>query len=88
MKLQDYLMLGGVLAILLVNPLLGQYIIQLIVLAYEQLLLVSDYFMVAGITAILIGYFISQREKKEKTSSKLKSLKNKKSDKAGNYLDL
>jgi uncharacterized membrane protein YraQ (UPF0718 family) len=88
MKLQDYLMLGGVLAILLVNPLLGQYIIQLIVLAYEQLLLVSDYFMVAGITAILIGYFISQRDKKAKSAKKLKSLKQKKTQSAGNYLDL
>ena len=87
MKLQDYLMLGGILAILLVNPLLGQYIIQLIVMAYEQLLLISDYFMVAGLTAILIGYFISQREKKQKATKKLKSLKSKKADKAGEYID-
>jgi len=79
LKTQDWLILGGVGAILLVNPLIGQYIIQGIIIGYEQLMSVGDYIMVAGLTSIVIGYFIGRNANISKQNAKYEKLKSKKS---------
>jgi len=79
LKTQDWLILGGVGAILLVNPLIGQYIIQGIIIGYEQLMSVGDYIMVAGLTSIVIGYFIGRSANISKQNAKYEKLKSKKS---------
>lgn len=87
MKLSDILILIGLGAIVLVNPLTGQYLIKAIIFAYEQLLLVSDWFMVAGITLIGVGFILNKQEQRKKHSAKFKKLKNKKTQVAGEFID-
>ena len=87
MKLSDVLILIGLGAIILVNPLTGQYLIKAIIFAYEQLLLVSDWFMVAGITLIGVGFVLNKQEQRKKNTAKLKKLKSKKTQSAGQFID-
>lgn len=70
----DKLAIVALLAFVLINPLVGQYIIQGIILAYEQLFLLADYVQVVGIV-YMVGYFVY----KNKASSELNIPKNKKS---------
>lgn len=86
LKWYDLIMVIGILTILLTNPLTGQYIITGIVLGYEQLLLLGDYFMIAGVMAIGFGYLANRMQKRDKDFSYLKELKDKPRKKAGKYV--
>jgi len=78
-KLQDGLIITGIALIVLVNPLVGQYIVKGVIYAYEEMLMVTDYFLLVGLTLIVIGYLISRTSKKTSYNAKLKSMKQKKS---------
>jgi hypothetical protein len=86
LKWYDLTMVIGILTVLLINPLTGQYIIQGIVLGYEQLLLLGDYFMVAGITLVAVGYLANRMQAKDNKFSYLRGLKEKPTQKAGKYV--
>lgn len=86
LNINDTLILSGIGLIVLINPLVGQYVIQGIIFAYEQLLLVSDYAMLIGLTLVATGFILGKVERNKRQSSKYKKLASKKASKAGEYL--
>ena len=85
-KLHDLFMIFGVLMILLINPLTGQYLIQGVIAGYEFVLGFSDYVMIVGLTLVAIGYMLNRLQSKKDNIAKLRSLKRKKTSKGENYL--
>lgn len=86
LTINDWLLVAGLALIVLINPLVGQYVIQGIIFAYEQLLLVSDYAMLIGLTMIAISFLLSKIERRKKNTAKFKKLAGKKTKSAGDYL--
>lgn len=84
-KWYDWLIIAGIAIILLINPLIGQYIIKGIILAYEQLLLITDLTMTVGLTLVVVGFIASKVQTKKAYNYKLKAMKNTKTSKAGKY---
>lgn len=82
----DWLIVAGIVLIVLINPFVGQYIVQGIIWGYESLIILSDMAISAGLTLITIGYVASKVSSKEKSKKHYSKLKKGKSGKAGAYI--
>ena len=85
-KWYDWLMVAGIAVIVLINPFIGQYIIQAIILGYEQLIILSDMAITLGLTLVAVGFVASKVASREKSRKKYSKLKNSKRESAGAYI--
>jgi Flp pilus assembly protein TadB len=84
------MLLGGGLVILL-NPLSVNILADILVTginwATVKLVVISDYVVVAGGTLLLAGAIMGYDANNKKAAKKLKSLKHKKTESAGSFID-
>lgn len=70
---QDKTMIVAVLALVLLNPFMGQYIVLGIISGFEWVISQSDYIYVGVIVAVAISYFSKRRESTAKYHAGLKT---------------
>ena len=85
-KWYDWLIIAGITIIVLINPFIGQYVIQGIIWAYESLVVLSDMAISAGLTLILIGFIASKLDRKQRRTKHYSKLKDSKRESAGAYI--
>lgn len=80
----------GIVLVAVFNPLAVNLWADALQIALDivsrELINISDYTVVVGATLILVGGLLWYNERGKKETAKLKKLKNKKSQKAGEYL--
>lgn len=90
MKLYNKLALAGGVLVIVFNPLSvavwSDGLVELINLIAEQLVNISNYTVVVGGTLLLVSGILYWDGRSKKQTAKLKKLKHKKTESAGDYL--
>ena len=71
----DKVIIGAILAFALTSPLVGQYIIQGIILAYDQVMLFNDEIAILAVGAIAVALVGSKVDKRKAYNAKLGKVK-------------
>ena len=91
MNISNKLMIGGIIGLAAFNPLSTNLIADVLVTAINEatkaLVLGSGYIMVASGTLIAVGALLTFEARKKANNKKLKTLKNKPTQKAGKFIE-
>jgi hypothetical protein len=90
MKLYNKLAIAGGVLVVVFNPLAvaiwSDGLVELINLIAKQLVNISNYTVVIGVTLLAVAGILYWDGRSKKQTAKLKKLKHKKTEKAGDYL--